>query len=58
VGVTVTGRMGDVGDGPGHVSRYACSPLSPIYLKNASMAVDGYRNDHRRLQVYADVPPR
>ena len=62
VGVTVTGKMGDVtahvGDGPGHVSRYTCSLLSPIYLKNASMAVDGYHNDHRRLQVYVDVPPR
>jgi len=59
-GVTVTGRMSDVhvGDGTSHVARYAWSLPSPIYLKNASMAVDGHRNDQRRLQVYVDVPPR
>ena len=46
------------GDGLGHVSRYACSLLSPIYLENASMAVGGPRNDQRRLQVYVEVPLR
>ena len=58
MGVTVTGRRCDVHVRAGHVSLYDCSLLSPIYLKNASMAVDGYRNDQRRLQVFVEVPPR